>query len=233
MDIAKYQELSGITVAAGDLAYVTATIARTQAILESLLGFTLTPADVNDNEYSEIGKTKSDCPDPDSVDPENLDPADPVVFAYRMYSYQHKDKILQVDPMSAVHKVKLVKDGVTFLTLDPDDYRVQYKKGFGKYIEICDSCYSCCVRSCPCTQLAIDATWLWNDEDNIPLDLMYIWADMVTFYSDPKNNVKSETLGSHSYTLFGSEAPESVAENSAVIVKYAGPNGSLYRSITL
>ena len=232
MDLDKYQELAGVTVAEARQAVVTATISRAQSILESMLGFTLTLADVADNQYIELGKTATDCPCPDTVNVDALLPADDVVFAYRLFNYNIKDKLLSIDPCTVASFVKLVKDGVTFYTLDSDDYIVHYKNGIAKYIELCDACYSCAV-SCECTQMAVDATWVWDVENDIPKDLLYVWSDMVTYYSDPKLGVTRETLGPHSYTIAEAEVPEAIKTNLAVIKKYSGPNGSLHRVFTV
>lgn len=232
MDLEKYQELTGTTVSTNDQTRVTAVINRVKRKLESMLGFTLTPANVNDNEYTEIGKTSTNCPCVDDIDIEDLLDADAVVYAYRMYNYNKKDVMLKIDPCTAVHKVKLVKDGITLYTLDSDDYRIQYKNGVARYIELCQSCYSC-VISCDCSQLAIDADWVWDDADDIPEELLYVWSDMVAYYSDPKLDVKSETLGPHSYSVYAKDKPEEVKENMAVLKKYAGPNGSLHKVVTV
>jgi len=231
MDLAKYEELSGLSVSAEDQTLVEATINKVVSKLESMLGYTLDITKVNDNQYVEIGKTQTDCPCVDSVDIDNLLPADAVVFAYRLYSYNKRDKIIAIDPCTDVHAVKLVKDGVTFLTLEADSYQTIKKNGIIKYIELCDSCFTC-VTSCDCVQLAVDATWLWSSVDNMPTDLLYLFSDMVTYYSNPTKDVKSETLGSHSYTLFSNSAPDSLKENIKVLNKYVGPNGSLYRIYT-
>lgn len=231
MNLAKYEELSGITVDSSDQNFVEATINKVVSKLESMLGYTLDVSEVNDNQYVEIGKTNTDCPCVDSVDVDALLPADAVVYAYRLFPYSKKDRIISIDPCSDVHSVKLVKDGVTFLTLEPDSYRTIVKNGVIKYIELCDSCFTC-VTSCDCTQLAVDATWLWADVNNMPSDLLYLFSDMVTYYSNPSKDVKSETLGPHSYTLFSNSAPESLKENVSVLNKYVGPNGSFYRIYT-
>lgn len=230
MDIAKYEELTGTTVPAAKQTFFLAQIKRTQRILESMLGFTLDSALFNDNEYIELGKTKTECPCPD--DNLELDPADDVVFAYRLFPYNQKDAYLAIDPATSIHKVKLVKDGVTYRTLDADEYRGEVKQGLIKFLQQI-RCW-CTNLTCGCSQmqLAVDATWVW-DEGEIPDDLMQIWADMVTAYTDMKANIKSETLGSHSYTKFDNSYPEDYPENIAVITKYAGPHASLRRTITL
>lgn len=231
MDIAKYEELTGITVPASQQTYVTAIIRRTQRVLENLLGFTLDPDLYDQNQYTELGKTTSECPCP--AEDMDLDPADPVIFAYRLYPYNEKDKFLSIDPATEIHAVKLVKDGVTYRTIEPHEYRGQVKQGLIKFLEqIKCFCSFSCECSCSQMQLAVDATWVWA-EDEIPEDLLDIWADMVTAYSDPKYDIKSETLGPHSYTRFDNTYPEQDPDNLAVIKKYAGPLGSVKRTITL
>ncbi len=232
MTIEEYQTLTGLTVSADNLALVTAQINRTQRILERLLGYTFTSDDVLDNQYSEVGKTKTDCPCPEDVNLSDLNPADAVTYAYRLFTYHKDDSMLAIDPCLAVAKVKLVKDGVTYRTLDADDYRLHYKNGIVKYLEQ-TKCWCLCPGSlCECknVQLAVDANWIDpNDYD----DLLIIWADMVTYYADPKFDIKSETLGSHSYTRFDDPSPETDEVSVAILRKYVGPNGSLYRTVTL
>lgn len=232
MTISEYQTITGTTVSTSDINRVTATITKTQRMLETLLGFSLTPAEVNDNQYIEIGKTTLECPCP-SVNIGSLELPDPVIYAYRLYPYNPKDKYFSIDPATAVHALKLVKDGVTFRTLDSDVYRLEYKQGIVKYIERCEDWCFCQTLDCYCTQLAVDADWLWDGSPAIPDDLAQVWAEMTTFYAMPDLNrkLKSETLGSHSYTK-DNRPPEQDENNLAVIIKYAGPNGSAKKTIT-
>lgn len=229
MDLEQYESLTGITVPDSQVAVVTAQLDRVKAILETMLGYTLTPDDVLTNLYNELGISPVEC-SCSNVDVENLNPPDEVEFAYRLYRYNHKDKYLFVDPFSEINKVKLVKDDVTIKVLDPDEYRVQYgRDGIAKYIEVCDECF--CTCECrDCIQLAVDANWLWQDDlylPSIPNDLLFVWADMVTYYADCQSNIKSETIGAHSYTKFDDIAPETIPSNLAVLQRYAGPYGSI------
>ena len=231
MNLSEYQTLTGITVSSANTAKVTATIARTQAMLETLLGFTLNSENVTENLYTELGKTQQECFCP-SVNLENLQDPDAVVGAYRLFRYNELDKYFHIDPFSRVHAVKLVfikkgsgNNGVTLKTFDTDEVRIQYgREGFAKYIEHCIDCLCSCDCS-DCVQLAVDADWLWVDE--LPDDLKYVWADMITYYSDSKSNIKSESIDTHSYTKFDKTAPELEPHNLAVIKKYAGPYGSV------
>lgn len=231
MNLEQYQTLTGITVASGDQGRVTAQIARTRAMLETMLGYTLDPEKVTTNFYNELGKTQLECACP-NVDTENLDAPDAVVGAYRLFNYDEYDKFFHVDPFSAVHKVKLVHirpgtgdQGITLKTFDADEIRVHFgRDSWSKYIEHCSDCLCLCECS-ECVQLAVDATWLWTSD--IPSDLLYVWADMVTHYADCKRNIKSESITTHSYTKFDKTAPESEPGNLAVIRRYAGPHGSV------
>lgn len=232
MTLSEYQTLAGVTVSSSNTTKVTATIARTQAILETLLGFTLDPDEVTTNLYNERGKTDENCFCP-SVDLSGLDDPDTVVGAYRLYRYNDLDKYFHIDPASRINAVKLVyikqgtgNNGITFKTFDWDEIRVSYgRDGFTKYIEHCEDCLCSCDCD-ECVQLAVDAEWLWDDE--LPLDLQYLWADMITWYSDSKNKgIKSETIDTHSYTRFDNKPPETEPQNLAVLKKYAGPYGSV------
>jgi hypothetical protein len=242
MTLGEYETITGTTVPAGDVDRVTAQIARTQRILETMLGYTLDSTLVDENQYDEIGKTATDCPCPD-VDIEDLDPADAVVGSYRLYSYNRHDSFLAIDPATAIYAVKLVKDGITFKTLDTDEYRANLKHGFIKYLQRCEECNWCtCTTECYCVQLAVDGTWLWGEDDTIPSDLLDVWASFVTYYSDAKKDIQSERLGSHSYSKFYDNSknqpmplgkPEIDQYNLSVLTKYAGPLGSLHRTITI
>jgi hypothetical protein len=224
MTLEQYESLTGTAVPDNQVAVVTAQLNRVKAILETMLGYTLTPDNVLTNLYNELGISPVEC-SCSSVDPENLNPPDEVEYAYRQYRYNFKDKYLFVDPFTAINKVKLVQDNVTIRVLDYDEYRVQYgQDGIAKYIEVCDDCFCTCVCD-DCVQLAVDADWVWQDE--FPNDLLYIWADMVTYYADCKQNIKSESIGAHSYTKFDDIAPETIPTNMAVLRKYAGPYGSI------
>lgn len=223
MNITEYQELSGINVASKDVDRVTATISKTQKILEGMLGYSLDTRDTN--EYNEIGKTITECPC--DINLNNLSAPDSVEFAYRLFTYREDDKYLSIDPATVIYAVKLVKDGVTVKTLDSDDYRAHFKNGLIKFIE---RRKLWCDVECEFVQLAVDAEWAFEE---VPDDLSYIWADMITYYSDLNKDIKSQVLGTHSYTKFDNREPENKTQNLSVIKKYAGPNGSLNRTVTV
>lgn len=201
-------------------------IARAQTILETLLGYSLNPESVETNLYTELGKSPLEC-SCSSVDVDSLLDPDEVVGAYRLYSYNPKDKFLHVDPFSAVHAVKLVKDDVTIKTFDEDEYRADIgRDGVSKYLQVCERC-GCFCGCTDCVQLAVDADWLWPEE--LPGDLLLTWADMITYGLDSKSGIKSETVGPHSWTKFDNISPETMPHNVFTIKKYAGPYGSVSR----
>jgi hypothetical protein len=202
-------------------------------MLETMLGYPLCSSKGQANLYNELGKTQLECACPD-VDTENLDDPDPIEGNYRLFNYDESDKYFHVDPFSAIYKVKLVfvrsgtgDQGITLKTFDADEIRLHIgREGWSKYIEHCMECF--CICDCSgCVQLAVDADWLWQTDGQIPKDLQYVWADMVTFYSDTKRKIKSETITTHSYTKSDNIAPEAESTNLAVIRRYAGPHGSV------
>lgn len=231
MDLSTYQTLTGITVSSDNIATVTAQIARTRAMLETMLGFTLDSSQVNTNLYNELGKAANECACPD-VESENLQDPDAVVTAYRLYRYNSLDKYFHTDPFTKLNKVKLVfikpgatPNGVTLKTFDPEEIRSQFgRENFAKYIEHCIDCLCSCDCS-DCVQLAVDADWLWTG--TLPVDLQYVWTDMITWYANCKKDIRSESIDTHSYTKFDRSAPELEPQNLAVIKKYAGPYGSV------
>ena len=234
MDINEYESLTGITVATSQEALITATITKTQTLLESILGYTLDETKVNVNQYTELGKTPSECPSTCNINIDSLTPPDAVIYAYRIFDYNKKDKFIAIDPCTEIHKVKLIVGNVTVKTLvEYEDYRIDQKNGLIKYLEKVDCCWCSNLDCCENVQLAVDAEWVWQDEDDIPLDLKYIWTDMITSYSDCSDNIKSETLGPHSYTKFDNVKPEQKAENLLIIKKYSGPNGIINKIITI
>lgn len=234
MTLEKYTALTGITVSSNDEALVTAQLNRSQLILENLLGFTLNPKKVSENLYNEQGKTQLECASCPNVDTENLLARDSVKYGYRLYSYDHRDKYFYVDPFCGVNKIKLVVGRVTVKTFDADEFRVNYgRDGMAKYIENCQT--NLCQCGCKdCVQLAVDANWLWRVEKQIPSDLLQVWADMATYYTDCKRNIKSESIGGvHSYTKFDNDKVEELSSSLSVIKRYAGPYGAVNRTVTV
>lgn len=231
MDLATYNNLTGLCTSENENR-IQANLGKAQSMLEGLLGYTLDPELVLQNLYNEQGISPSECSCSSVLD-EDLLPPDAVEFAYRLYAYNPKDRYLLVDPFTEINKVKLVKNGVTIKTFEDDEYRIHYERdGVAKYIEICDEC-GCSCDCTDCVQLAVDADWLWQTFDDVPIDLQYIWADMVSYYADCKSDIKSESIGPHSYTKFDKTPPQDEPINRSVLIKYAGAYGSINKQYTL
>lgn len=231
MDLATYETLTGINVPSSQESRITAVINRCQKTIESSLGFTLDETLVIENQYIELGKTKTECLCPSEIDIDNLDAPDAVICAYRVFEYNKDDKYLSIDPATSINSVKLVIGNVTVKTLvEFEDYTCNYENGLIKYLEKVECWCSdlCCSKN---VQLAVDAEWVWQDEDDIPEELSYLMCDMVSYYSDSKSNIKSESLGPHSYTKFDNVSPELQSKNVVIINKYSGPHSTLKRVI--
>jgi hypothetical protein len=237
MNIARYEALTGTTVATANRNQVTAQIKRTRFALEALLGYTLDKVKSAENQYEELGKTRGSNCGCDDIDGPYDDP-DTVQGAYRLFSYNRHDKYLEVDPFTKLYAVKLVfikqggdnENGVTIRTFEEDEVRVHIKNGFSKYIEKCEDCF--CVCNCnDCVQLAVDADWLYSS--CLPEELEYLWADAVTHEINAKKDIKRETLGSHTYERFDRHNTLELPESIKIIQKYAGPNGTVNRTITI
>jgi hypothetical protein len=232
VDLDKYTELTGIEVSEADENSIEAQIRRTRSMLETMLGFTLDPAKTNTNIYNELGKSQSDCFCP-NVNTSNLLDPDEVEGSYRLFRYDKNDAYFATDPFTSLYKVKLVyvapgpdqEQGITIKTFDDDEIRTQVgRDGIAKYIQHCQTCL-CSCECTDCVQLAVDADWLF--EDCLPEDLLYVWADMVTYQADCKKDIKSESVTGHSYTKFDKVSPETEPQNLAIIKRYAGPYGTV------
>lgn len=233
MDLEQYESLTGNTVTSSQQTRVIAKIERSRRILESMLGYTLDITKADTNYYTEIGKTAVECPCP-TFDMDSLTAADEVQGAYRLFPYNYKDKFLKIDPAATVYAVKLVQDGVTFRTFESSEYHRQYDDAIITNIVRDDPWCTCSYDGdCYCSQLAVDADWLWDENDIFPDEINDIWAEMAEYLIDTKKDIKSQTLGSHSYTRFDRDAPEQREDVRKALMKYAGPNGTLYRTITI
>ena len=223
MDIKKYTELTGKTVSDSEKAVFNANIRRTKAMLETLLGFTLSPK----NLYNELGKSQIDCTCL-NVGTSNLLPADEEEGIYKLFTYNKHDKYFHVDPFKQVYSVKLVyvKNDTDFITVKTfKNAKAQLgRDGIGNYIEKCLECL--CDCDCQdCVQLAVDADWL----DCYPDDLLYLWCDMIDYQIDCTKDLKSQNVEGHSWTKTDTAilAPELLPNNILLLKRYAGPYGSV------
>lgn len=234
MNLEQYEELTGKTIPEAKRAYYSAQIKRAQSKLETLLGYTLEPS----NFYTELGKTQMECICPDIPQTSALLPPDTVRGIIKVFPYNHKDKLLHVDPFIDVYNVKLVRvlDNYQFITYKTfESYTKLYMtQGIGNHIEKCETCY--CDCDCKdCVQLAVDANWVdfTDDSSDLPLDLLYLWCDMVDYYADPSKDIKSESVDGHSWSKGDTTAPEEAKEIQLLLRRYAGPFGQVTRMPTI
>lgn len=237
MDLAKYEELTGTTVAEAEKLRVNASIRRTNALLESALGYSLSPTKNLDKE--ELGKAQFQGAYPYyPLNQTTLLDADEPDGSYRLFYYNDKDIYIKTDPARNVYHVKLVQpqNDDSFITIWDLDFTSMNSRKFGKFIQKSVSWFNWNWYGWLVNQVgngnglmvAVDADWLTCN--NMPTDLAYLWADMVTYYSSEDiavtGNLKSESVNGHSYSYEKAIPPHELVESAKVLALYAGPNGS-------
>lgn len=233
MDQSAYTQLSGKSVSTARFEAV-AEVA--QARLEDMLGFPLDPNDW-DNQYIEIGKSLNffDYPNLEQT----LTDPDPVVNSYRIYNFKPEDVYISIDPATAVHAVKLVRENITYRDFRE---RLEYTlRWTNAQTPFCKSLFT--MREFAILpgvnyrtyfrhytdfeyQIAVDADWLF---DELPSELNLVLSELISQDYDIKSNIKSESVTSHSYTKFDKEPIED--KYRSILTKYAGPNGSIKNRI--
>ncbi len=240
MNLEKYTELTGNTVAPAKEAKFNATIRRTKAQLETMLGFTLKPK----NLYTEKGKVQFEGHLPMLDELDNLLSPDEEQGTYKLFPFNDADKFLHVDPFKNIYKVKLVMpitDGEFVTIVDLDNVVASYgQDNIGKYIARHYEWftwnwyrtwnYSWNARSDEGLMLAVDADWL----DCYPDDLLYLWTDMIDYQTSPNYGIASESVDGHSWsrTKDSQSAPETKLSSQKLLTRYAGPFGSIARNPT-
>lgn len=242
MNLEKYAEITGETVASSQEAKIKATIRRTKAQLENLLGFTLNPK----NLYTELGKVQFEGSLPMLDDLDNLVEPDEQDGSYKLFPYKDTDEYLHVDPFTNIYHVKLVtplNDGEFVTVLDLEDAVADYgRDGVGKYIKRQGywfrwDWYHWAKEYGNGLMVAVDADWI----DCYPDDILYLWADMIKYYSNPYYSVmgslKSESVTGHSWSRgnagggnSGDLAPEYTPTSKLILQRYAGPFGAIKRN---
>lgn len=235
MNIEQYELLTGKVIPESKRAYYVAQIRRVQKRLENLLGYTLEPQHL----YTELGKTKQECVCPDTSEPSNLLPADPVKGIIKIFPYNKSDVFLHTDPFLDVYSVKLVRvlENRSFITMKTfDKIMKQYlREGIGNHIEKCQMDCICECECGDCVQLAVDADWIdfTEDANDVPDDLLYLWCDMVDYYADEYKDIKSESVDGHSWSKGDVKAPEMDEGAILLLRRYAGPYGQIIRIPTI
>lgn len=203
-------------------------MAYTLNAIEKAVGYPLDPSDW-ENMYLEIGKTRDDCACPD-VDAELDDPDDfdaEEDHPYRLFNWYSSDRFIPIDPATAIDTVKLVRDGITYKTFEADEFRVQWVNGnpkYTKYLRLTEHCWNSlpeCWRDMD-VQVAVQATWM-----DLQAELADLSTLMTAWDENDKQNIQSESLGSHSYSKFSDGNPATV--HATTLQKWAGPNGSAKR----
>ncbi len=244
MDLTKYTELTGTTVSETDKQRYNAAIRKVNGVLETALGYSLIPSKNIDKE--ELGKVQFQGAYPYyPIDTSNLLDADEQSGEYRLFDYNEKDPYLITDPFRNVYHVKLVqsRNDDQFVTImDLSNYAMKNARKFGKYIQRETAWFNWDWYGWLVQQLgngsglmvAVDGDWL--NCNNMPDDLAYLWADMVSYYSNPDYSVsgslKSESVNGHSWTRNNAGggkgvdlSPEQSEGGLSVLAQYAGPNG--------
>ncbi len=245
MTIAEFQELTGAEVPTSDTARVKAVIRRTEAKLESLLGYSLT----RQNTWTELGKVQSSgntpfpsLPVSDSV-LDNLKPADKAEGDYQLFNFDELNTHIRINPAQEVYRAKIVlpvsRD--EFITILDLKNGTPYLNAAGLVVAI--SRYANWYTSPWYSSLsgfhkanlmlAVDADYVNVCDANQYPDLAYLLTDMITYYSDPNYSVmgviRSESIDSHSYSRASTgktadeSSPEGQASSQRIIQKYAGP----------
>lgn len=238
MDQPTFEQLTGIKLDCDQADRFQTVVDLSKQQLESMLGWPLNPADLED-QYIETGKIRSSGFCLCNEDEDNLDSPDEVTGQYRIYRFTSTDSFIKLDPALEIHIVKLVKGSVTYKTFDATDYFPVWKNGNPKIctsLQIRRDCFSQCDWPTICPgdyMIAVDANWAFPDTDDetpvttLPLELQKIWADLVAWEFEEKKDIKSESITSHSYTKF---EPKTMYERyKAVFDRYAGPNGIVRR----
>lgn len=244
MDLDKYQELTGNTVAEADKGRVNAAIRKTQAKLETALGYSLSSKNID---KEELGKLQFQGGYPYyPVNEQTLLDADEEDGQYRLFYYNPVDPYIKIDPARNIYHVKLVlaqNDDEFITVMDLKNFTSKNTRKFGKFLQKSSDWFNWSWYNWLTDQLgngtgllvAVDADWLTCK--NIPDDLAYLWTDMIDYYSNPEfsvsGTIKSESVNGHSWTRANAGggkgedlAPQDTADSSKILAYYAGPNGA-------
>jgi hypothetical protein len=240
MDLEQYKQLTGLEVPDNQRAFVTAAIRKARVALETALGFPLAPDEAKKNLYSERGKAKSDYWPCDVADEDLLPPDDEPDAVYRLFDLSTRATAF-IDSCTSVTRVKLVHGDVTLETFKASEYALRSgANGLSRFLDLpYFTRRARWWRPCSCgrsAQVAVDAAWLGAsdvDEDagtvELPDDLKTLWADQAAWLGDRTRNIRSENRGTRSYTKAVVSSPVDEPAASAVLMRYAGPNGTAGR----
>jgi hypothetical protein len=239
VDLSEYIEIAGVDVKDSQRAFVTANIAKARYQLESALGFPLSAEKAEQNLYTETGQAPDDnwiCGGSDA----DLLPADSEPDeVYRLFAQSEPlspyqvGVLTRIDPCTSISKIKLVHGTVSVHTFTTNELAlVVGSNGYGRLVDLA------LIYPHPCRcghrlQVAVSADWLGKEkeeeEDQLPDDLLSIWADLTTWLSDRTRHIKSENRGTRSYTKAEIKSPLEDPANQSILESYAGPRGTLGR----
>lgn len=140
----------------------------------------------------------------------------------RYFIYNERDQYIKLDPFISITSIKLVNDDTDEIIFDAEDYRIHHEANITRFIQLEKDYYREGSLIYKNVQLKVDAEWEWTE---LPIELKLLWADMITYATDEKKDIKSETLGTHSYTKTNIH-PELREENQIIIKKYQGGNAN-------
>jgi hypothetical protein len=236
VDLDEYIEISGLAVKDPQRAFVTANIKKAQFMIESALGFTLDADKAAQNLYTETGQAPDDnwiCGGSDAdLLPAESEPDE----KYRIFTqaepldtYYKVTALTRIDPATSISKIKLVHGTVNVHTFTTSELAlVTGANGYGRLVDLAvifPNPYRCGHR----LQVAVSADWLGVDDDQLPDDLLSVWADVITWLSDKTRNIKSENRGTRSYTKAETKSPLEDPINKSILDSYAGPRGTAGR----
>lgn len=245
MTIAEYEELTGITVSAGETNRVKAAIRKAEVKLGSLLGYSLS----KQKEWTDLGNVQFDgyVPFPSLPISEeklnNLKEPDEVIGGYQLFNFDELDTHIRINPAKEVYRAKIVLpvNEDEFITIHNLENVTPYLNNSGLVVALSRYSFwytwgwwnSISLRDRANLMIAVDARFVNVCDANKYPELAYLLADMVTYYSDPNysimGNIRSESIDSHSYSRASTgktpdeSAPEGQLEARKIVQKYAGP----------
>lgn len=246
MTIAEYQDLTGTVVSDADTPRITAIISRSEARLETLLGYSLS----KQKKWTELGKVQLDGSIPFPSLPvnddtlNNLSDPDDTSGDIQLFNFNTLDKHFRINPAKEVYRAKIVMpiDSNEFITIYELQYVTPYLNSVGLVTALTRSSTwfnwtwwnSLMFMDRSKLMLAVEAKYVNLCDAEKYSDIAYLLTDMVQYYSDPAfsllGNIHSESIDTHTYArkppLLSTpedSAPESQASAKMIIEKYAGP----------
>lgn len=239
--ITMYQSLTGKTIPQAQLTQYQSFGKRAVAMLESKLGWPLTPVD----NVEIIGVAKAGCScDKMQYGEGDLYPAPELAGTARVFSVNPKSKYVFTDPFKNVHGAYIVRSVLgengkqSFVVLKRvTKFVPKYNSTFGRYLEACQEmspCMAMCSQQCTnCTSLLVDADWVTGDD--LGDDIGFLICDFIDWLADDgigKMSLKSEKVDGHEVTYGDSVIfnPYMMPASVKILSNYIGPYGDVGRN---